>query len=129
MAKKQGTLTYRLKRGKETVYIGTTNNPARREEQHRVERLVPPQVHEEQHHQRGLHHRDDHRHRQVEGTEVEVADGDGHEGQEQQCSQKAGQNLDRHHVSYVLLGMLTRLASTGLGLCHVRFVFSVGPFR
>ncbi len=37
MAKKIKTVTYRLKAGRETVYVGTTNNPERREEQHRDE--------------------------------------------------------------------------------------------
>lgn len=37
MAKKRGTQTYRLKEGKKTVYIGTTNDSERREEEHREE--------------------------------------------------------------------------------------------
>ena len=37
MAKKRGTQTYRLKDGKKTVYIGTTNDSERREEEHREE--------------------------------------------------------------------------------------------
>ena len=37
MAKKRKTITYRLKDGRGTVYIGTTNNPERREEEHRDE--------------------------------------------------------------------------------------------
>lgn len=35
MAKKRKTVTYRLKDGHQTVYIGTTNNPERRQEEHR----------------------------------------------------------------------------------------------
>ena len=38
MAKKpRDTVTYDLKRGRKVVYKGTTNNPERREEQHRRE--------------------------------------------------------------------------------------------
>ena len=35
MAKKQDTLVYRLKKGRETVYIGTTNDPEGRAQEHR----------------------------------------------------------------------------------------------
>lgn len=35
--KTRGTVTYDLKRGNEVVYRGTTNNPEKREEQHRSE--------------------------------------------------------------------------------------------
>lgn len=38
MAKKRGTKTYRLKDGNKTVYIGTTNDLERREEEHKEER-------------------------------------------------------------------------------------------
>ena len=37
MAKKRSTQTYRLKVGKKTVYIGTTNDLERREEEHEEE--------------------------------------------------------------------------------------------
>ena len=37
MAKKRSTQTYRLKDGKKTVYIGTTNDSERREEEHKEE--------------------------------------------------------------------------------------------
>ena len=37
MARKRDTVTYRLKKGRETVYIGSTNDPERREEEHRDE--------------------------------------------------------------------------------------------
>lgn len=37
MAKKMDTVTYELKEGKKVVYVGTTNNPERREQQHRQE--------------------------------------------------------------------------------------------
>ncbi len=37
MTKKRKDVTYRLKQGHETVYIGTTNDPERREEQHHEE--------------------------------------------------------------------------------------------
>ena len=35
MAKKRETVTYELKDGKKTVYIGTTNDPERREKEHK----------------------------------------------------------------------------------------------
>ena len=35
MPKKQDTITYELKQGNKVVYIGTTNNPKRREQEHR----------------------------------------------------------------------------------------------
>ncbi|WP_293654046.1 GIY-YIG nuclease family protein [Thiolapillus sp.] len=35
MAKKQDTVTYELKQGNKVVYVGTTNDPERREQQHR----------------------------------------------------------------------------------------------
>ena len=35
MAKKQDTVTYELKQGNKVVYVGTTNNPEQREQQHR----------------------------------------------------------------------------------------------
>ena len=37
MTKRRRTLTYRLKAGRRTVYIGSTNDPERREGQHRDE--------------------------------------------------------------------------------------------
>ena len=37
MAKKRSTQTYRLKDGRKTVYIGSTNDLERREEEHRDE--------------------------------------------------------------------------------------------
>ena len=37
MAKKRSTETYRLRDGNKTVYIGTSNDPERREEEHREE--------------------------------------------------------------------------------------------
>ena len=37
MAKKRGTQTYRLNEGKKTVYIGTTNDLERREDEHMEE--------------------------------------------------------------------------------------------
>ena len=46
MVKKRDTVTYDLKKGREVVYRGTTNNPERREREHRddgldFDRLVP----------------------------------------------------------------------------------------
>ncbi|MES9897706.1 MAG: hypothetical protein ABW148_01645 [Sedimenticola sp.] len=35
MAKKRETVTYELKKGNEVVYVGTTNDPERREQEHR----------------------------------------------------------------------------------------------
>ena len=35
MPKKYDTQTYELKKGREVVYRGTTNNPGRREQEHR----------------------------------------------------------------------------------------------
>ncbi len=35
MTKKQDTVTYELKQGNKVVYVGTTNDPDRREQQHR----------------------------------------------------------------------------------------------
>ncbi len=35
MAKKQDTVTYELKDGNKVVYVGTTNDPERREQEHR----------------------------------------------------------------------------------------------
>lgn len=35
MAKKQDTVTYELKQGNKVVYVGTTNDPEQREQQHR----------------------------------------------------------------------------------------------
>jgi len=35
MAKKQDTVTYELKDGNKVVYVGTTNDPERREKEHR----------------------------------------------------------------------------------------------
>ena len=35
MPKKQDTITYELKQGNKVVYVGTTNNPKRREQEHR----------------------------------------------------------------------------------------------
>ncbi|MEW8417175.1 MAG: GIY-YIG nuclease family protein [Candidatus Thiodiazotropha endolucinida] len=35
MAKKQDTVTYELKQGNKVVYVGTTNDPKQREQQHR----------------------------------------------------------------------------------------------
>jgi len=45
-SKERDTITYELKAGGETVYIGTTNDPEERERQHRADgktfdRLVP----------------------------------------------------------------------------------------
>ncbi|MBC6415614.1 MAG: GIY-YIG nuclease family protein [Bdellovibrionales bacterium] len=37
MAKKRDTVTYKLKKGNKTVYIGKTKNPERREQQHQRE--------------------------------------------------------------------------------------------
>lgn len=37
MAKKRDSVTYRLKKGRATVYIGTTNDPERRADEHREE--------------------------------------------------------------------------------------------
>ncbi len=37
MTKKQDTVTYELKQGDEVVYIGITNDPKRREQQHEKE--------------------------------------------------------------------------------------------
>jgi predicted GIY-YIG superfamily endonuclease len=37
MSKKRDTYTYDLKEGRKVVYKGTTNDPARREEQHKRE--------------------------------------------------------------------------------------------
>ena len=34
MAKKRETVTYELKKGKKVVYVGTTNDPDRREQEH-----------------------------------------------------------------------------------------------
>ena len=50
MAKKRGTITYDLKRGPKVVYKGTTNDPERREQQHRDEgkrftKLLPTSRH------------------------------------------------------------------------------------
>ena len=46
MAKKRDTITYDLKKGRTVVYKGTTNDPERREAEHResgkkFDRLVP----------------------------------------------------------------------------------------
>ena len=46
MPKKRNTLTYDLKKGRKVVYRGTTNDPGRREREHRnagldFDRLVP----------------------------------------------------------------------------------------
>ena len=46
MPKKRDTLTYDLKKGREVVYRGTTNDPERREREHRgdgldFDRLAP----------------------------------------------------------------------------------------
>lgn len=46
MSKKRDTLTYELKKGRRVVYRGTTNDPDRREREHRrdgldFDRLVP----------------------------------------------------------------------------------------
>ena len=35
LAKKRDTVTYELKKGNKVVYVGTTNDPERREQQHR----------------------------------------------------------------------------------------------
>lgn len=35
MPKKQDTVTYELKQGNKVVYVGTTNDPERREQDHR----------------------------------------------------------------------------------------------
>lgn len=35
MPKKRDTVTYELKKGNEVVYVGTTNDPDRREQEHR----------------------------------------------------------------------------------------------
>lgn len=35
MPKKQDTVTYELKQGNKVVYVGTTNDPERREQEHR----------------------------------------------------------------------------------------------
>lgn len=35
MTKKRETVTYELKNGNEVVYVGTTNDPERREQEHR----------------------------------------------------------------------------------------------
>ncbi len=37
MAKKRDTFTYELKQGNKVLYVGTTNDPDRRERQHRKE--------------------------------------------------------------------------------------------
>ena len=37
MTKKQDTVTYELKQGNKVVYVGTTNEPERREQEHREE--------------------------------------------------------------------------------------------
>ena len=37
MAKKQDTVTYELKQGNKVLYIGITNDPERREQEHREE--------------------------------------------------------------------------------------------
>ncbi len=37
MVKKRDTVTYELKQGNKVVYVGTTNDPDRREQQHRKE--------------------------------------------------------------------------------------------
>ena len=37
MAKKQDTVTYELKDGNKVVYVGTTNDPERREQEHKDE--------------------------------------------------------------------------------------------
>ena len=37
MANQRDTVVYELEKGNEVVYIGTTNNPERREQQHRQE--------------------------------------------------------------------------------------------
>jgi len=37
MAKKRKNVTYRLKEGRRTVYLGSTNDPERREQEHRDE--------------------------------------------------------------------------------------------
>ena len=37
MAKKYDTFTYKLKEGNTVVYIGTTNDPKRREQEHKSE--------------------------------------------------------------------------------------------
>ena len=34
MTKKQNTVTYELKQGNKVVYVGTTNDPGRREQEH-----------------------------------------------------------------------------------------------
>ena len=49
MPKKRDTVTYDLKKGHEVVYRGTTNDPDRREREHRdagfdFDRLVPTSV-------------------------------------------------------------------------------------
>jgi len=46
MSEPRDTITYDLKKGNKVVYRGTTNNPARREEEHRGEgkdfdKLIP----------------------------------------------------------------------------------------
>ena len=37
MVKKRDTVTYELKQGNQVVYVGTTNNPERREQEHKGE--------------------------------------------------------------------------------------------
>ncbi|MGI9345020.1 MAG: GIY-YIG nuclease family protein [Gammaproteobacteria bacterium] len=37
MAKKRDTVTYELKKGNEVLYVGITNDPARREQEHKNE--------------------------------------------------------------------------------------------
>lgn len=37
MAKKRNTVTYQLKKGRKVVYIGKTNDPERREQEHKKE--------------------------------------------------------------------------------------------
>ena len=49
MSKKRDTMTYDLKKGRKVVYRGTTNDPERREREHRndgydFDRLVPTSV-------------------------------------------------------------------------------------
>lgn len=37
MTKKQDTVTYELKEGNKVVYVGTTNDPVRREQEHKAD--------------------------------------------------------------------------------------------
>ena len=37
MSRKRDTVTYELKKGNEVLYVGTTNNPERREQEHKNE--------------------------------------------------------------------------------------------